>query len=124
MKTFQEFLLQRDKLLAEANEVKHLRSTLVHVMGLDDAISSKTGEDIPLEQLNLDDIKKKLEGWSLWQKLPEKSREAAEDMLRAPQNQRLADLLDTLGDQPMNLGSVTTQDDNPSPVQTMKPNPQ
>lgn len=118
MKTFQEFVIERDRLLAEADAGKHLRSVLISNMGLEDTINDKTGEDIPLDQLDLDQVAKHLKGSALWKKLSPKAQKGGEDMLREPQNRRLADLLDALSHDPITLGKMTPQDDPPSPVAT------
>jgi hypothetical protein len=123
MKTFREFVKARDRVLTEADESKHLRRVLIANMGLEDIINQKTGEDIPLEQLDLDVIAKRLKGSALWTKLPEKSQKRAEEIFRQPMNRRLAELLDTLTAIPIKLAKVTTQDDGPTPQTTAKQPP-
>lgn len=106
--------MERDN-LNEANESKHLRSVLISNMGLEGTIDNKTGEDIPLEQLDLNVIAKHLKNSALWKKLSSKAQESGEDMLREPQNHRLADLLDALSYDPINLGRMLPKDDEPTP---------
>lgn len=123
MHTFTEFVKVRDRMMNEADETKHLRRVLIGNMGLENIISQKTGEDIPLDQLDLDVVAKKLKGSALWTKLPEKSQKRAEEIFRQPMNRRLAELLDTLTAIPIKLGKAITQDDGPSPQTTAKQPP-
>ena len=118
MNTFREFVKNRDRTFNEADESKHLRSVLIANMGLEKIINQKTGEDIPLEQLDLNVIGKRLKGSALWSKLPVKSRNRAEEVLNQPMNKRLAELLDILTAIPVKLASVTTQDDGQGPQTT------
>lgn len=123
MHTFREFVKARDRVLTEADGGKHLRRVLVANMGLEDIINQKTGEDIPLEQLDLDAVAKKLKGSALWTKLPQKSQNRAEEIFRQPMNRRLAELLDTLTAIPINLAKAVTQDDGQTPQTTAKQPP-
>jgi hypothetical protein len=123
LKTFREWLAQRDgTLIAEADELKQLRNTLIDAMDLADVINSKTGEDISLEQLDLDDIKERLTRQMVWKRLPDTSKDATEGIFREPGNKRLGDLLDAMCQQPIDLGKQPVQDDQPSPQKPVKPN--
>ncbi len=123
MKTFQEFVIERDRLLAEADESKHLRAVLISNMGLEDTINDKTGEDIPLEQLDLDVITKRLKGSALWKKISTKVQKHTDEILREPQNKRLAELLDVLTSEPLNIGKIMGHDDEATPQKTPTPGP-
>ena len=123
MKTFEEFVIERDKFLAEANETQHLRTVMTANMGLDKTIDDKTGEDIPLQQLDLSVIFKTLKNAALWRKLSPKVQKQAEDIFRDPQNKRLADLLDVLTSEPINIGKVMGKDDNQTPQKQPIPTP-
>lgn len=102
-------------MFAEADESKHLRTVLISNMGLEDTISNKTGEDIPLEQLDLEAIRKTLLGSALWRKIGHKIQRKAEEIFREPQNKRLAELLDVLTSEPINIGKVMGKDYEPTP---------
>lgn len=114
LKTFQEWVAGRQaNYLNEADASKHLRNLIVTQLKLDKVIASDRGEDISLDNLNIGEIKENLANWQLYAKLPEESRQAAEEMLDQPENSRLADLLDILVKQPINIGKVVTQDAPP-----------
>lgn len=109
MKTFRDYCILR-----EADESKHLRTVLVSNMGLDDTINDKTGEDIPLEQLDLDNVSKTLMNSALWKKLSPKVQKNAQALFNEPQNKRLGELLDVLTAEPVNIGKVMGKDDDSS----------
>jgi hypothetical protein len=110
MKTFHEYCVLR-----EADENKHLRTVLISNMGLDDTINDKTGEDIPLEQLDLEEIQKTLMASALWKKLSSKVQKNAQALFNEPQNKRLGELLDILTSEPVNIGKVMGKDDETTP---------
>ncbi len=109
----------------EADEVQHLRRLLVSNMGLDDTVNDKTGEDITLDQLDLNAINRKLTDSALWEKLGPEAQDAFSTMMRQPDNKRLADLLDAICDHPLQLDKVITQDAPTTPQKTLPkpPNP-
>jgi len=109
MKTFRDYCILR-----EADESKHLRTVLISNMGLDDTINDKTGEDIPLEQLDLDNVSKTLMSSALWKKLSPKVQKNAQALFNEPQNKRLGELLDVLTAEPVNIGKVMGKDDDSS----------
>jgi len=120
MKTFQEFVAERER-LAEAKESDQLRKVLIGNMGLEEVIADKGGEQIPLLQLKPEVIGEKLKSSALWKNIPVKARKAAEIMLMQPGNKLLADLLDVFKDVSLDIGTV--EDDEPSPQKTPEPTP-
>jgi hypothetical protein len=118
MKTFRDYCIFR-----EADESQHLRSVLVSNMGLDDTINDKTGEDIPLEQLDLENVFKRLMSSALWKKLSSKVQKNAQALFNEPQNKRLGELLDVLASEPVNIGKVMGKDDEPTPQKSVSSKP-
>lgn len=119
MKTFQEFVVERQR-LDEMKESENLRKVMIGNMGLERVINDKTGEEIPLLQLDYKATQKRLEGSALWDKLSPKVQNDAGKIFLQPQNKRLRELLDVLTSEPLNIPKVMGKDDEPAP-QTAPP---